>query len=83
MEIAVSTRAADSQLVHGCRLGFTRPTPVQHEALPVVRTGINALVQAKSGTGKTLVFALLCVEKCDQNSPSPQAGPPGLSSACM
>ena len=49
-----------------------RPTPVQHEALPVVRLGVDALVQAKSGTGKTLVFALVCVEKAVQSNASPQ-----------
>lgn len=62
-----------AHLVQGlARLGFHRPTPVQHESLPVARLGVDVIVQAKSGTGKTLVFALLSVEKASPDQSSPQ-----------
>ena len=34
------------------------PTPVQEAAIPVVRSGRDAIVQAPTGTGKTLAFML-------------------------
>ena len=62
-----------AHIVQGlAKLGFHRPTPVQHEALPVARLGVDVVVQAKSGTGKTLVFALLSVEKAVAENGSPQ-----------
>lgn len=39
------------------------PTPVQEAAIPVVRSGRDAIVQAPTGTGKTLAFLLPLVER--------------------
>jgi Superfamily II DNA and RNA helicases len=39
-------------------LGFETPTPVQSEALGVVLQGRDAIVQAKTGSGKTLSYML-------------------------
>ncbi|CAP32447.2 Protein CBR-MEL-46 [Caenorhabditis briggsae] len=44
---------------------FDRPSPVQAKAIPVGLLGRDMLVQAKSGTGKTLVFSVLAVENLD------------------
>ena len=38
--------------------GFLRPSPVQWSALPMASLGVDMVVQAKSGTGKTLVFVV-------------------------
>ncbi|CAF1109055.1 unnamed protein product, partial [Didymodactylos carnosus] len=38
--------------------GFTRPSPIQLKALPISLVGLDLLVQAKAGTGKTLVFSI-------------------------
>ena len=38
--------------------GFSRPSPVQWSALPMASMGVDMVVQAKSGTGKTLVFVV-------------------------
>ena len=40
------------------KLGFHRPTPVQHEALPVVRLGVNAMVQVGSARALAGVIAM-------------------------
>ncbi|CAI2352269.1 unnamed protein product [Caenorhabditis sp. 36 PRJEB53466] len=44
---------------------FERPSPVQAKAIPIGLLGRDMLVQAKSGTGKTLVFSVLAVENLD------------------
>jgi ATP-dependent RNA helicase DDX20 len=43
--------------------GFTRPSPVQQAAIPLGRLGSDLIVQAKSGTGKTVVFAVIILER--------------------
>ena len=42
--------------------GFTRPSPIQSRAIPLGRFGVDVIAQAKSGTGKTLVFVVLALE---------------------
>ncbi|KAI6218654.1 hypothetical protein M3Y99_01697900 [Aphelenchoides fujianensis] len=41
---------------------YIRPTPVQAKAIPLLIFGADMLVQAKSGTGKTLVFSILAAK---------------------
>jgi len=42
--------------------GFVKPSPVQMSAIPLVRLGFDIIAQAKSGTGKTCVFAVGSLE---------------------
>ncbi|XP_078676643.1 uncharacterized protein LOC144913680 [Branchiostoma floridae x Branchiostoma belcheri] len=42
--------------------GFERPSPIQLKAIPLGRCGLDLIVQAKSGTGKTCVFAVIALE---------------------
>uniref|UniRef100_A0A336L513 RNA helicase n=1 Tax=Culicoides sonorensis TaxID=179676 RepID=A0A336L513_CULSO len=42
---------------------FIYPSPIQLKAIPLARCGKDLLVQAKSGTGKTLVFAVTVLER--------------------
>ena len=43
--------------------GIKIPTAVQEKVIPVARTGKDLIVQAKTGTGKTLAFLLPTIEK--------------------
>ncbi|MGN0795962.1 MAG: DEAD/DEAH box helicase [Christensenellales bacterium] len=49
-------------------MGFTIPTPVQQEVIPVLLDGKDCLAQAPTGTGKTCAFGLPLVEKIDADN---------------
>lgn len=44
-------------------LGYSRPTPIQREAIPAVLLGKNILGTSQTGTGKTASFVLPLLEK--------------------
>ena len=47
-------------------LGFTQPTPVQKEAIPVLITEQKDLIGlAQTGTGKTAAFGLPMIQRID------------------
>jgi ATP-dependent RNA helicase RhlE len=45
------------------RLGYTTPTPIQNQAIPVVLTGVDLLARAQTGTGKTAAFGLPMIQR--------------------
>lgn len=58
--------------------GYTTPTPVQAQAIPVVLQGHDLMAGAQTGTGKTAAFALPVLQKLLQhasNSASPARHP--------
>ncbi|KAF9166891.1 DEAD (Asp-Glu-Ala-Asp) box polypeptide 20 [Actinomortierella ambigua] len=42
--------------------GYQRPSPIQLKAIPLGRLGLDIIAQAKSGTGKTIVFSVIAIE---------------------
>jgi len=48
-------------------LGFTRPTPIQAQAIPHALEGRDVLGLAQTGTGKTAAFALPILERLNAN----------------
>uniref|UniRef100_UPI00358DF966 probable ATP-dependent RNA helicase DDX20 isoform X3 n=1 Tax=Myxine glutinosa TaxID=7769 RepID=UPI00358DF966 len=52
--------------------GFSRPSPIQLKAIPLARCGLDLLVQAKSGTGKTCVFATVALDAIVLENPAVQ-----------
>ena len=53
--------------------GFRIPSPVQRSAIPLGRLGADLVVQAKSGTGKTVTFGAILLDRVDRTLPHPQA----------
>ena len=54
-----STLGLNADLLRGVReLGFTRPTPIQQEAIPPALAGKDILACAMTGSGKTAAFLL-------------------------
>src|SRR3954447_9158338 len=55
-------------------LGFTEPTPIQEQAIPVLLSGTKDLVGlAQTGTGKTAAFGLPLLQLIDVAQKHPQA----------
>ena len=54
-------------------MGYTDPTPIQEQVVPLVRNGRDLVGQAQTGTGKTAAFGIPLVEKLDPSVGVPQA----------
>jgi ATP-dependent RNA helicase DeaD len=52
--------------------GYTTPTPIQVQAIPLLLEGRDLLGQAQTGTGKTAAFALPLLERIDLARKQPQ-----------
>ncbi len=50
--------------------GYTSPTPIQTQAIPVIFEGCDLLAGAQTGTGKTAAFALPIVQKLGEKVPT-------------
>jgi ATP-dependent RNA helicase DDX47/RRP3 len=51
------------ELCEACEaMGFTKPTPIQVQAIPVALTGRDVIGVAETGSGKTAAFALPILE---------------------
>jgi len=46
-------------------MGFDLATPIQSEAIPLIRTGIDVIARSQTGTGKTIAYAIPAIEKVD------------------
>ena len=44
-------------------LGFTEPTPIQQKAIPMIRSGVDVLGIAQTGTGKTAAYFIPLIMK--------------------
>lgn len=54
-------------------LGYLKMTPIQSQSLPVVLQGRDLLAQAKTGSGKTAVFAIGLLHKLESQTYETQA----------
>jgi ATP-dependent RNA helicase RhlE len=55
--------------------GYTEPTPVQREAIPLVLTGRDLLAGAQTGTGKTAAFVLPMLQRLHATAVAQPTGP--------
>ena len=44
------------------KMGFTAPTPVQEQTIPVMMEGRDVIAKAPTGTGKTCAFGIPLLE---------------------
>lgn len=51
-------------------LGYTQPTPIQAQSIPLILAGYDLLAGAQTGTGKTAAFTLPLLERLRQ-APAP------------
>ncbi len=59
MDITFAELGLNEHILQGVEaLGFTAPTPVQAQAIPVVLAGRDVVASAQTGTGKTAAFTL-------------------------
>lgn len=64
----------NKELLQGLKqFGYERPSPVQLKAIPMGRLGVDMIAQAKSGTGKTVVFGVITLEAINIAIAQPQA----------
>jgi ATP-dependent RNA helicase RhlE len=49
-------------------MGYTTPTPIQTDAIPLVLSGVDLLARAQTGTGKTAAFGLPMIERMTQQA---------------
>lgn len=54
---------------------YQMPTPVQRKALPVILSGSDTIVMARTGSGKTAAFLIPLLEKLQENQPNPTSIP--------
>lgn len=48
-------------------LGFSTPSPIQAQSIPIVLKGKDLIAQAQTGTGKTAAFAIPILNKIQRN----------------
>lgn len=66
----------NSKLLHAIEAsGFTAPTEIQRQAIPLILAGRDLMASAQTGTGKTAAFVLPSLERLLANPPAPGRGP--------
>lgn len=67
-DVAFETLVQNKDVLRGLeQAGYSRPSPIQLQAIPIGRLGVDLIAQAKSGTGKTIVFSVIALEMIDLN----------------
>lgn len=63
--------------------GYTNPTPIQEQAIPVVLNGQDLLGCAQTGTGKTAAFAIPILQILHNNKRTQHRGPRAIKALIL
>src|SRR5579872_1291157 len=55
--------------------GYTTPTPIQQDAIPLALTGRDLIGSAQTGTGKTAAFLLPALQRLQTQKPALRSAP--------
>lgn len=55
------------------KLGYTLPTPIQVQTIPLMLSGRDVLAQSQTGTGKTAAFMLPILQRLGRGNGTPRA----------
>ncbi len=64
---------SEERVEHLENLGFTEPTSIQSQAIPLLLAGRDVVGQSQTGTGKTAAYSLPILEKINHKSSKVQA----------
>ncbi len=59
--------------------GYTTPTPIQQQAIPIIMSGKDAMCSANTGTGKTAAFVLPMLHALSEDNATNPQGSEGRS----
>ncbi len=68
---AIGLSAGLLKAVKAC--GYKNLTPIQQQAIPIIRSGVDLLASAQTGTGKTAAFSLPILDELAKNLTSSQS----------
>jgi len=72
--MSVDAIGLSSELLKGVKAcGYKTLTPVQQQAIPMIRSGADLLASAQTGTGKTAAFSLPILDLIAKNSSDKEA----------
>jgi len=54
------------------KMGYTTPTKIQEQTIPLILEGKDVIGQSQTGTGKTMAFGLPAVDMANPNSKAVQ-----------
>ncbi|SHM77410.1 ATP-dependent RNA helicase DeaD [Cyclobacterium lianum] len=54
-------------------MGYTQPSPIQSQTIPLLLQGADVIGQAQTGTGKTAAFGIPIIDRIDERKSKPQA----------
>ncbi|KAG0317196.1 DEAD (Asp-Glu-Ala-Asp) box polypeptide 20 [Dissophora globulifera] len=73
-DLDFSSLVSNPALLEGlASAGYQRPSPIQLKTIPLGRLGLDLIAQAKSGTGKTIVFSVIAIESILSQLPATAA----------
>ncbi|KAG0031294.1 DEAD (Asp-Glu-Ala-Asp) box polypeptide 20 [Podila clonocystis] len=76
-DLDFSSLVSNPALLQGLvQAGYQRPSPIQLKTIPLGRLGLDLIAQAKSGTGKTIVFSVIAIESVLSNKGALESSSP-------